>query len=108
MLQNIENSKYLTDEAMQTNFSAVMALKKETQHLYSLSIKIVLNSLALSSRKILSSDKNAESLVNESILKSDLNIGELYLQKIKNIYSDIFRFASSLDINMSSESIEKI
>ncbi len=85
--------KYLTDEVMQLPATALAALRKETIHLYDKSQEAIVHAMNLH-RSDIFSDAKVEDVVKRSSALIKIDVDEIYQQDIKNLYSEIIRYAS--------------
>jgi phosphate:Na+ symporter len=106
----IEAPKFLSDEAMKYPETALAALEQETRYLFENAIvEIVAHALNLHRTEIFS-QKGAKKVVK--MAKEDLgtNVRELYLSKVKRIYSEILAFAihAQSDLSLSEAQHQRI
>ncbi|WP_458701639.1 Na/Pi cotransporter family protein [Sulfurospirillum sp. 1307] len=99
--------KYLNDSVLELPETALIAITKETNHLYEIAFKIIANSLLLKRKNILSSMPVEEVLNDEHDLK-DINVSSEYESKIKEISGEILLYCTKAQTNMTHEDIEKI
>lgn len=95
-------AKYLTDEVMELPSTALAAIRKETIHLYDISLKAVVHAMNLRRREIFS-DKDIDKVLVQSVELINIDIDKIYQKKIKNLYSEIIHFASMSQSNMDSD-----
>ncbi len=81
---------YLNDAALAFPQSALQVLLKETKHLFTLCFEAIAHGLGLS-RTTMLNKKEMKSLDKD--VKYDVNIDEIYYERIKNIYGEIIKFA---------------
>jgi phosphate:Na+ symporter len=99
--------KYLNDSVLELPETALIAITKETNHLYEIAFKIIANGLLLKRKNILSSMPVEEVLNDEHDLK-DINVSSEYESKIKEISGEILLYCTKAQTNMTHEDIEKI
>ncbi len=89
----VEEPKFLSEEALEYPETAIAALEKETRYLYEHAVfEIVSHALSLHREDIRSGSK-AKKVVKESREDMHVDVRELYLSKVKGIYSEIITFA---------------
>jgi len=99
--------KYLNDSVLKLPETALIAITKETKHLYDVAFKIISNGILLKRKNILSSMKIKDVLRDEHTLK-DISVKGEYSSKVKEISGEILNFATKAQNSMSSEEIDKI
>lgn len=93
--KEIDEPKYLNKEALQFPETAISVLLKESQYLFKNAVfEIVSHALNIHREDIIS-DLKIKKVVRKS--KDDLktNVRELYVSKVKTIYGEIIRFATT-------------
>jgi phosphate:Na+ symporter len=89
----IEEPKFLNDKALKYPETALAALEQETRHLFENAVfEIVAHALSLHRSDILSETK-PKKVVTKSRADLQADVRELYLTKVKRIYSEIIAFA---------------
>ena len=89
----MEEPKFLNDEALKYPETALMSLEQETQYLFEHSVfEIVAHALSLHRKDILS-ERKPRKVVTKSREDLQADVRELYLVKVKRIYSEIIAFA---------------
>jgi phosphate:Na+ symporter len=89
----IEEPKFLSEEALKYPETAIAALEQETRYLFEHAVfEIVAHALSLHRTDILSETK-PKKVVNKSREDLQADVRELYLTKVKRIYSEIIAFA---------------
>jgi phosphate:Na+ symporter len=99
--------KYLTDEVMEMPATALAALRKETIHLYDKSLEAILHAMNLH-RSNVYSDTEINKVIAQSYRPIPINIDDIYRRDIKNLYSEIIKYASITQSNMDQEDNNKI
>jgi len=90
---DISVAKYLTKSALKYPETAIPALIKESRHLYDNAFEILSHGLNIHREDILSNKKLKE-LIPESTGVIKINIDEVYIQRVKVIYSQIIKYAT--------------
>ena len=100
-------AKYLTNEVMELPATAIVAIRKETIHLYDKSMEAIVHAMNLHRSEIFS-----ETAVNEVVVHSvdriDINIDKTYQEELKNLYGEIIHYATLTQNNMDQEGNNKI
>jgi len=93
--KEIDEPKYLSEEVLKYPETTISSLIKESQFLYKNAIfEIVSHSLNIH-REDIKSDKKIKKIVKKSTENMGVDVEELYYTKVKNIYGEIIRFATS-------------
>lgn len=106
----IEEPKFLNEEAFQYPETALAALEQETRYLFEHAVvEIVAHALNLHRTDIFSKT-GAKKVVKKSREDLGTNVRELYLSKVKRIYSEILAFAihAQSDLSLSEAQHERI
>jgi phosphate:Na+ symporter len=91
--EDVYQPLYLSRSALSYPQSAIGALAKETQHLFTKIFEVVSHGLQLHRTDILS-DKKLQKVLQKPGYTAEINIDEIYLSKIKHIYGKILEFAT--------------
>lgn len=90
----MEEPKYLSEEALGYPETAVAALEQETRYLFEHAVfEIVAHAVHLH-REDIFSDRKSRKVVRDSRKDLKVDVRELYLTKVKRIYSQIIAFAT--------------
>ncbi len=100
-----DNAKYLNDATLELPATAMIAIKKETIHLYTNAFEIITHGLNLKRSNIVSAIPLDE-VVKDVYSKSVIDIDDFYNRNIKGIYGEIIDFATKAQSQMSTENIE--
>jgi len=92
-IKDISVAKYINKSALKYPETAIPALIKETEHLFDNAFEILSHGLNLHRDDILSNKKLKE-IIPESTEIIKINIDEVYLKKVKVIYSQIIKYAT--------------
>ena len=106
----IEDPKFLNEEAMKYPETALAALEQETRYLFENAVvEIVAHALNLH-RSDIFSKKGAKKVVKKANEDLRTNVRELYLSKVKRIYSEILAFAihAQSDLSLSEAQHQRI
>ena len=105
--EEVEGVKYLNESVLELPETAIIAITKETKHLYDVAFKIIANGILLKKKNILSSMSIEDVIKDEHNLK-DMSVKHEYTLKVKEISGEILHYATQAQNSMSSEEIEKI
>ena len=99
--------KYLTNEVMELPATALVAIRKETIHLYDKSLEAIVHAMNLHRSEIFS-DKDINKVVVQSVALIKIDIDKIYQDEIKNLYSEIIHFSSMSQANMDQDDNNRI
>ncbi|VAX23991.1 Sodium-dependent phosphate transporter [hydrothermal vent metagenome] len=106
--KDISVAKYITKSALKYPETAIPALIKETQHLFDNAFEILSHGLNLHREDILS-NKKLKAIIPESTDIIKINIDEVYLKKVKVIYSQIIKYATLIQSSkLNSEEVKLV
>jgi len=100
-------AKYLTNEVMELPATAIVAIRKETIHLYDKSLEAIVHAMNLHRSEIFS-DKDIDKIVVQSVALIEVDIDKIYQEEIKNLYSEIIHYSSMSQSLMDQEGNSKI
>lgn len=103
----IEGVKYLNESVLELPETAIIAITKETKHLYEVAFKIISNGILLKKKNILSS-MSVEDVLNDEHALKDMSVKHEYAIKVKEISGEILHFATQAQNSMEADGIEKI
>ena len=106
--KDIARAKYLDDAVVAVPEAAISALKKEISHLYDNSTEVLSHALLLHRHTFIGMGNEISSVVKSSVTQIDMDIDEFYKKKIKSLYSDIIKYATITQIDMSDEAKSEI
>ena len=98
-------AKYLDSSALEFPMTSLLAVIKETKHLYDNAFEIITHGLNLKRSNILSSIP-LEEVTQDDYSKSAVDIDAFYNHKIKGIYGEIIDFSTKAQSEMSPKDIE--
>jgi phosphate:Na+ symporter len=102
--KDVDEPKYLTPSILEFPASAITALINESKYLYKNSIfEIVAHALNIH-REDIKSDENLKTIIEKSKTDFKTNIEELYYTKVKTIYGEIIKYASTAQSNLKLNS----
>jgi len=105
--EEVEGVKYLNDSVLELPQTAIIAITKETKHLYDVAFKIIANGILLKKKNILSS-MSVEDVLNDEHTLKDMSVKHEYELKVKEISGEILQFATRAQDTMGTDEIEKI
>ncbi len=97
----LSKPKYLLDANLTIPETAIVSIKKETINLYENCQKAMLHALNLHTTN-LKTKEDLKLQISKEVSKIDTNIDEIYQTNLKNLYSEIIKFSSFAQENMSS------
>ncbi|MGI9533166.1 Na/Pi cotransporter family protein [Lutimonas sp.] len=93
-VKDIDEPKFLNDAALEFAGTAISSLEKETKYLFeNATYEIVTHALNMH-RADISSNIKPKVLVKKSTEEIDINVRDLYTNKVKTIYGKILEFAT--------------
>jgi len=93
--KDIDEPKYLNEAVLEFPGSVISSLIKESKYLYKNAIfEIVAHGLNIH-REDIKSDKKVKKIVKKSTEDMQVDVEELYYKKVKNIYGEIIRYATT-------------
>jgi phosphate:Na+ symporter len=98
---------YLNETVLQTNDSALAALKNETQHLYDVMNEGVIHAFSLHWHDVFS-DQQLHHIVNKKIEDIDIDVEHFYQVRAKNLYGIILDYATKATDNMTIEEVHRV
>ena len=101
----VSKPKYLDESSLELPSTSMLALVKETEHLYRNAFEIITHGLNLKRSNIVS-DMPLEDVIKDAYSQSVIDINEYYIYKIKGIYGGIIDFSAKAQSRMSSEDIK--
>lgn len=106
-LQSREKPMYLNEAVEELPDTAIEAVRKETLRLYDNAFAIIAHGLSLHRNDILS-DKDLEDVVKQDKKVIPIDFDDEYEKSIKGLYSDIVKFISSAQSNMTPEQSDEL
>ncbi|WP_415906659.1 Na/Pi cotransporter family protein [Neptuniibacter sp. QD72_48] len=106
-VQPREKPIYLNEAVEELPDTAIEAVRKETLRLYDNAFAILAHGLSLHRDDILS-DKNLEDVVRQDNHVIPIDFDDEYEKSIKGLYSDIVKFISSAQSNMTPEQSDEL
>jgi len=98
--KDIDEPKYLNEAVLEFPGSVISALIKESKYLYKNAIfEIVAHALNIH-REDIKSDTKVKKIVKKSTEDMQVDVEELYYKKVKNIYGEIIRYATTAQNNL--------
>jgi phosphate:Na+ symporter len=98
--------KYINDNIMNSSEASIMAIRKEIENMYEISLEIFAHGINLH-REEIHSEVRIKELIKE---RRDIELQSqlIYKNKIKIIYDEIINFCSKVSLNASEEDLLKI
>ncbi len=107
-VKDVDRPLYLNDAALAYPQSAIGALYQETMHLFSNTYELILHTLSLHRKDVLSKTQ-LRKVIKRSNQIININIDELYYTKIKAIHSKIIEFATyTQQLDLTAKDIDTI
>ena len=98
--KEIDQPKYLTSKTLKYPETAIITLVKESKYLFKRPIfKIVSHALNIH-RADIKSEQKIKQIVKESKEDFKVDVEELYYTRVKNIYGEIIRYATTAQSNL--------
>lgn len=105
--KNHEKVFYLSTAVLELSSTSLVAIAKETKHLYTIAFKILSNGFLLKQRNVLS-DMQLDDVINDEYTKEEVDVSREYLLRVKDISGAILDFATRAQINMEEDDIKKM
>lgn len=93
--KDIDVPKYLNKSVLEFPETAISSLLKETKYLYKNAIFEIVSHALNIHREDIKSDKKIKNIVKKSTQDIDINVEDLYYKKVKTIYGEIIKYAST-------------
>ena len=108
--KDIDEPKFLNKAVLEFPGTVISSLEKETRYLFENAVFEIVAHAVNIHRKDIQSDLKPKHLVKKSKSEIDINVRELYMQKVKNIYGLILEYATKAqsDLNLSEEQNKRI
>ena len=98
--KDIDEPKYLNEAVLEFPGSAISALINESKHLYKNAVfEIVAHGLNIH-RDDIKSDEKIKKIVKNSTKDMHIDVEDLYYKKVKSIYGEIIRYATTTQNNL--------
>lgn len=97
--------KFLDHEVIKSPGPALVALHKETEHLYDSISHITIKALRLHRHEVFSPKEMRE--VIETVKSERVDVDKIYIERVKNLYSSIIRFSTLAEKQMEDEERRK-
>ncbi len=108
--KGIEEPKYLNETILQFPGTTVSALVKESKYLYENAVfEIVAHALNIH-RKDIISELSLIEIIKKSKVGLNVNVRDLYYNKVKTIYGEIIRYATTAQgsLNLGKNQVDRI
>lgn len=102
-----EGVKYLSDSVLELPAISIVALTKETKHLYANAFEIITHGLNLKRSNIIS-DMPLDDVIKDSYSKETVDIDDFYIHRVKGIYGEIIDFSAKAQSFMTTEDIQEL
>ncbi len=99
---NSDAPQYLYDNALQTPQTAVLAVRREIEHLFDNVCGLIAHGISIR-RSVLDSDEALETAVKYTSRIMPLDIDDVYENKIKNLHSEIVGFIAQAHMQESTQ-----
>lgn len=102
-IKDIDEPKFLNNAVLEFPGTAISSLQNETKYLFENAIYEIVAHAVNFHRKDIESDNKSKKLVKKSKADFDIDIRDLYLQKVKTIYGKILEYASRAQTELNLE-----
>jgi len=99
--------KYITDSSATIPASALIAIQKESEHLYDNSLEIIAHGMSLH-RTAIFSDRELDNVVLASNEIMKVDIEKEYTENVKRLYGEIIKFAALANDDLGEADSQKI
>lgn len=109
-VKDIDEPKFLNKAILEFPGTAISSLEKETKYLFENAIyEIVAHSVNLHRNEI-ESGRKSKKLIKKSKADFDINVRDLYTQKVKTIYGKILEYATraQTDLNLNESQNKRV
>ena len=108
--KGIEEPKYLNETILEFPGTVVSALVKESKYLYENAVFEIVSHALNIHRKDIISDISPKKIVEKSKVDLKINVRDLYYNKVKTIYGEIIRYATTAQstLTMSENQVDRI
>jgi phosphate:Na+ symporter len=106
-VEDVDKAIYLDDVVINVPSAALEVIRKEVEHLYDNSIEVISHALFLHRHQYLGC-KDMSNVIKHSDEKIHTDINTFYDNNIKEIYGQIFYYATKAEENMSEDDRNKI
>lgn len=95
--KDVDKPKYLNESVLEFPSAVISSLIKESEYLFKNAIfEIVSHALNIHREDIIS-DKKIKTIVKKSITDFNINVDDIYYKKVKTIYGEIIRYATTAE-----------
>jgi len=108
--KGIEEPKYLNETILEFPGTVVSALVKESKYLYENAVFEIVSHALNIHRKDIKSDISPKKIIENSKVDLKINVRDLYYNKVKTIYGEIIRYATTAQstLKMSENQVDRI
>lgn len=108
--KSIEEAKYLNEKVLRYPETALSSLERESKYLYEHAIFEIVSHAMNVHRDDIVSDLKVKKVIKKSTEDLETNVRDLYLTKVKKIYGEIIKYASTAQsiFNLSQEQNNRI
>ncbi|MEA1918839.1 MAG: Na/Pi cotransporter family protein [Campylobacterota bacterium] len=98
---------YLHESVLQTKESALVALYKESEHLYDVILEGMIHAMLMHWHEVFS-DKQLHHLTNKKITDIEIDVEHFYQVRAKNLYGEIVNYATLSAEVMAEEELKRL
>ncbi|MCF7567391.1 Na/Pi symporter [Sabulilitoribacter arenilitoris] len=108
--KDVDEPKYLNPAALKFSGTAISTLVKESKYLYKNSIFEIVSHALNIHREDIKSDEKVKEIIKKSDTDFKTDIEDLYYTKVKNIYGEIIRYATTAesDLKLNKKQVKAI
>ncbi|MDJ0890682.1 MAG: Na/Pi symporter [Gammaproteobacteria bacterium] len=106
-IAGISQPLFVNEIVLETPDTALEAMTKETAHLAKNVFQVLSRAMGLRTEDILS-DKNIAEVVEQSNESLDVDVADLYVKRVRPIYSEMIEFSSKAMATMRPKQAEKL
>ncbi|RXJ86708.1 Na/Pi cotransporter family protein [Arcobacter sp. CECT 8985] len=106
-VSNYSKPKYLLESNLTIPNAAILSIRKESINLYENCQKAILHALSLHTSNLRTKEDLKQELTKD-IKKIDTNLDEIYQENLKVLYSEIIKYSSFAQENMTSSQLKVV
>ena len=108
--KDIDEPKFLNESVLEFPETAISSLLNESKYVYKNAIFEIVSHALNIHREDIKSDKKIKKIVKKSTEKIEIDVEELYYRKVKTIYGEIIKYATTAQnkLNLNDEQSDTI